>query len=75
MEAGADDFLPMDNADAVAASACTFDFILDTSPAGSDPATYLNLLKFEGKLIRVGIPSATEQEVRTAIHNIFHPSF
>lgn len=42
------------------AAARSLDFILDTSPAASGPALYLELLHFGGVLVRVGMPPAKE---------------
>jgi len=60
LKAGADDFISMADKEAIAAAACTLDVIIDTSPAGGEPEQYLNLLKFDGKLVRVGLPPGKE---------------
>ena len=62
LSAGADAFIAMDDAEAVKAAACTFDFILDTSPANSDPAVYQDMLSFNGVFVRVGIPAANDSK-------------
>ncbi|KAL3927213.1 MAG: hypothetical protein SGPRY_002929 [Prymnesium sp.] len=62
LSAGADAFIAMDDAEAVKAAACTFDFILDTSPANSDPAVYQDMLSFSGVFVRVGIPAANDSK-------------
>lgn len=56
LAAGADDYLALDDAAAMKAAGCKFDVIIDTSPAGGEPERYMNLLKFDGSLVRVGIP-------------------
>lgn len=60
LKAGADDFISMADEDAVKAAACTLDVIIDTSPAKGEPEPYLNILKFDGKLVRVGLPPGAE---------------
>jgi len=60
LKAGADDFISMADEDAVKAAACTLDVIIDTSPAKGEPEPYLNILKFDGKLVRVGLPHGKE---------------
>jgi uncharacterized zinc-type alcohol dehydrogenase-like protein len=66
LAAGADEFLAMDDPSEVARSACSLDVVLDTSPKGSDPDAYLNLLKFGGTLCRVGLPPADDAAFTTS---------
>lgn len=49
-------FLDSKDADAMAAQAGTFDFILDTVSAQHDIGQLLGMLKTDGKLILVGVP-------------------
>jgi alcohol dehydrogenase (NADP+) len=53
---GAHDVILSNNADAMAAHAGTFDFILDTVSADHDINAYLSLLKLDGTLVLVGAP-------------------
>ncbi len=53
---GADAVVISTDADAMAARARTFDFILDTVSANHDVNAYLNLLKRDGTLTLVGAP-------------------
>eukprot|EP01041_Mallomonas_annulata_P006211 gene6211-12581_t len=52
----ADSFIDSTSAEAFAAAAGTFDFIIDTVSANHDIAAILNLLTTNGKLIMVGAP-------------------
>ena len=54
---GADDVVISKDADAMAAHRGQFDFILDTVAAQHTLAPYLDLLKLDGTLIMVGLPS------------------
>jgi uncharacterized zinc-type alcohol dehydrogenase-like protein len=53
---GADDFVVTSDADALAASAKRFDFILDTVSAPHDYNDYLRLLRRDGTMVLVGLP-------------------
>lgn len=64
LAAGADHFLALDDEAAMKAAGASFNFILDTSPAGGDPGVYQDLLEFDGKLVRVGIPPGKEAEFK-----------
>jgi len=55
---GAQHFIVSKDAEAMAAAAGKFDFILDTVSADHDMAAYLDLLDWEGTLVLVGLPSA-----------------
>ena len=55
---GAQHFIVSKDAEAMAAAAGKFDFILDTVSADHDMAGYLDLLDWEGTLVLVGLPSA-----------------
>lgn len=55
---GAQHFIVSKDAEAMAAAAGKFDFILDTVSADHDMAAYLDLLDWEGALVLVGLPSA-----------------
>jgi alcohol dehydrogenase (NADP+) len=59
MALGADDFLPMQDNDAMRLSTNRFDFILDTLSAPHDYNTYLNLLKRDCTMVLVGLPEPT----------------
>lgn len=52
----ASDYLDSTDAAAVAAAACSFDFILDTVSASHDINALMGLLDLDGKYIIVGIP-------------------
>jgi uncharacterized zinc-type alcohol dehydrogenase-like protein len=54
---GADEVIVSTDADAMAAHAGTFDFILDTVSANHDPNVYLNMLGLDGNLTLVGAPN------------------
>jgi uncharacterized zinc-type alcohol dehydrogenase-like protein len=58
---GAHDFLLSTDADAVARSAGTFDFILDTVSAEHDLNQTLQLIKRDGTLVLVGVPPQAPQ--------------
>jgi uncharacterized zinc-type alcohol dehydrogenase-like protein len=62
----ADAYLDSTDAEAVAAAAGTFDFILDTISAPHSIEDFLKLLKIDGKLICVGAPPVSDG--RSAIH-------
>ncbi len=53
---GADDFVVTSDADALAAHAKHFDFILDTVSATHDYNAYLRLLRRDGVMVLVGLP-------------------
>lgn len=53
----ADEFLDSTNADAVAAKASSFDFIISTISAPFDINAIVNLLSFNGTLVLVGAPA------------------
>jgi uncharacterized zinc-type alcohol dehydrogenase-like protein len=53
---GADAYLNTSDAEAFAAEAATFDFLLDTVSAAHDYNAYLNLLKLDGRMVIVGVP-------------------
>lgn len=59
---GATDFVNTQDPDAMTKAAGTLDVIIDTTPANADVAPLLNLLKFDGMYVRVGIPTATSQQ-------------
>jgi len=54
---GAHDFVVTTDETQVKAAANRFDFILDTLAVGHDYAMYVNMLKTDGTLICVGVPS------------------
>jgi uncharacterized zinc-type alcohol dehydrogenase-like protein len=54
---GATGFVNVRDADALAGAAGSFDFILDTISAQHDYNQYLGLLKLEGVMVIVGVPS------------------
>ena len=54
---GATDFINVRDEDAMTAAAQHFDFILDSISAKHDYNAYLSLLKFEGVMVIVGVPS------------------
>lgn len=54
---GAQHFLNIRDADAVAAAAGSFDFILDTISANHDYNTYLSLLGLNGVMVILGVPT------------------
>jgi len=54
---GATGFVNVRDAEALAAAAGTFDFILNTIAAKHDYNQYLGLLKLEGVMVIVGVPS------------------
>jgi uncharacterized zinc-type alcohol dehydrogenase-like protein len=54
---GATGFINVRNADAMTAAAQGFDLILDTISAKHDYNAYLSLLKFEGVMVIVGVPT------------------
>lgn len=57
LELGANKFLNTNDAEAIAAAAGSFDFILDTISAQHDYNAYLALLDHFGAMVIVGIPS------------------
>jgi alcohol dehydrogenase (NADP+) len=56
---GADEVLLSTDAEAMAAQAGRFHFILDTVPVKHDVAPYLNLLRYDGTLCLVGVVEPT----------------
>ena len=59
---GADEVIISGDADAMAAQADRFDFILDTASAKHDPSPYLRALRMDGSLCMLGIPDRYEPE-------------
>lgn len=57
MDLGADDVIVSSDQEAMQAHANRFDFILDTVSAKHALEPYLNLLKLDGRLTNVGLPS------------------
>jgi len=60
-EIGATGFVVTSDKEAMAAATGTLDVIIDTCPANSDVASLMDLLKFNGTYVRVGIPPAADQ--------------
>jgi uncharacterized zinc-type alcohol dehydrogenase-like protein len=56
LKLGADEVVLSKDADAMAAQANSFDFILDCVSAPHDINAYINLLKRDGALVLVGVP-------------------
>lgn len=65
LSAGADEFYAcLGNPDAMNELAGKFDVIIDTSPKNSDVGPFVGMLKFDGTYVRVGIPSASDQDFK-----------
>ena len=56
MRLGTDDFVATGDPDAFKKNASRFDFVMDTVSARHDFNAHLNLLRFEGTMILVGVP-------------------
>ena len=56
LKLGADDFIVTRDEDAFIANAGRFNFILDTVSAKHDYNAYLNLLRYDGIMVLVGVP-------------------
>lgn len=67
---GADEVVISKDAEAMAAHASSFDFILDAVSAEHDLNAYLQLLKLDGNLVLVGAP---EQPLPVAAFNLLLP--
>lgn len=63
LAAGADVFVDTTDNKELEACAGTLDVVIDTAPVNQGVAKYLNLLKNNGVLCRVGIPSAADQSL------------
>ena len=57
---GADEVVVSTSADAMAAQAGRFDFVLDTASAKHDPSPYLQALRLDGTLCMLGLPERYE---------------
>jgi uncharacterized zinc-type alcohol dehydrogenase-like protein len=64
---GADDFVATSDADALAAHAKHFDFILDTVSAEHDYNAYLRLLRRDGTMVLVGLPPPSNLDANALI--------
>lgn len=62
---GAKEFYPcLGDADKMKALSGKFDVIIDTSPANSDVAPFMDMLAFDGVYCRVGIPMAGDMDFK-----------
>lgn len=61
LAAGADEFVNISDEEEMKAHAGSLDVVIDTTPVNGDVGKSLDLLKFNGTLARVGIPSAQDQ--------------
>jgi uncharacterized zinc-type alcohol dehydrogenase-like protein len=62
---GAKDFSAcLGNPEKMKEMAGKFDLIIDTSPANSDVAPFMDMLKFDGTYCRVGIPPANDHDFK-----------
>ena len=59
-EMGASRYVNVNDTAAMAAIANEFDFIISTIPSAYDPMTYMKMLKWNGQMCIVGIPSAKD---------------
>ncbi|MHB8635750.1 MAG: NAD(P)-dependent alcohol dehydrogenase [Fimbriimonadaceae bacterium] len=59
MRLGADAFIATNEPEALASAGSRFDFILDTVSAAHDLGVYLTLLKWDGRMVLVGLPEPT----------------
>ena len=59
-EMGASRYVNVNDSSAMAAIANEFDFIISTIPSAYDPMTYMKMLKWNGQMCIVGIPSAKD---------------
>ena len=59
-EMGASRYVNVNDSAAMAAIANEFDFIISTIPSAYDPMTYMKMLKWNGQMCIVGIPSAKD---------------
>lgn len=66
LAAGAQEFVSVDDDVALGKLQGSLDFIIETSPAKTDVAKALTLLKINGTYVRVGIPAANEQVFEAA---------
>eukprot|EP00607_Mallomonas_marina_P009335 CAMPEP_0182419854 /NCGR_PEP_ID=MMETSP1167-20130531/4209_1 /TAXON_ID=2988 /ORGANISM="Mallomonas Sp, Strain CCMP3275" /LENGTH=364 /DNA_ID=CAMNT_0024594989 /DNA_START=56 /DNA_END=1150 /DNA_ORIENTATION=- len=61
VSAGASKFVLTSDTAAMEAAASSLDLLIDTCPANNDISPLMNLLSFNGKYVRVGIPPASNQ--------------
>ena len=59
-EMGASRYVNVNDSAAMASIANEFDFIISTIPSAYDPMTYMKMLKWNGQMCIVGIPSAKD---------------
>ena len=59
-EMGASRYVNVNDSAAMVAIANEFDFIISTIPSAYDPMTYMKMLKWNGQMCIVGIPSAKD---------------
>ncbi len=59
-EMGASRYVNVNDSTAMASIANEFDFIISTIPSDYDPMTYMKMLKWNGQMCIVGIPSAKD---------------
>lgn len=59
-EMGASRYVNVNDSGAMASIANEFDFIISTIPSAYDPMTYMKMLKWNGQMCIVGIPSAKD---------------
>lgn len=59
-EMGASRYVNVNDSAAMASIANDFDFIISTIPSAYDPMTYMKMLKWNGQMCIVGIPSAKD---------------
>lgn len=59
-EMGASRYVNVNDSSAMASIANEFDFIISTIPSAYDPMTYMKMLKWNGQMCIVGIPSAKD---------------
>lgn len=59
-EMGASRYVNVNDSSAMASIANEFDFIISTIPLAYDPMTYMKMLKWNGQMCIVGIPSAKD---------------
>lgn len=59
-EMGASQYVNVNDSAAMASIANEFDFIISTIPSAYDPMTYMKMLKWNGQMCIVGIPSAKD---------------
>lgn len=57
---GASRYVNVNDSAAIASIANEFDFIISTIPSAYDPMTYMKMLKWNGQMCIVGIPSAKD---------------